>query len=414
MRDSWMCKNCTFSGIGSALIHTTMSYTLQNAKDDLAGQIHGRSVSKVTNPDSAARRAGYKVLTQVDPEETKRFAQITLYDGVEDYALPMTDLKDKKIFDVRPQVNRSKNDNLSSRFSKDFDLKKQDNWLSVEYSDGTEFIRISKRLSPSSASIDAMDRVGSWLASGDASNLAVDNLYSVSDGSSLKFDLANAGSSGLVTNSAVTTRDLSDGEGSYAFFLWVYLPVSSTDITGVNLRFGSSPTSYWESTGTIHFGSQRQGWNLFRFDWPAGAGTGSPDSSAIDYIRIEITYGGTAVTGIRIDRLFASLPRIWTIGYYSSFIFKNGTTWSDVPNDDNATLNLGTTSFLLFEYEYALAALQQIQGKDAAADRSFFFKELYGDGQNSRGMYVEYRKNNPSQAEKVTQTWYTNTRFRRK
>src|SRR3974390_2047392 len=100
-----------------------MSFTLQNAFDDLAGMAHGRSTRKITNPFGVAKRAANAVMSKIDLDSTKRYASLVLYDDVTDYGLPMTDLKDKAIFDIRPQVQRKQRDNLGSRMSKDFDLK---------------------------------------------------------------------------------------------------------------------------------------------------------------------------------------------------------------------------------------------------------------------------------------------------
>ncbi len=389
-----------------------MPYSIGDSKNDLAGIGHGRSVNKITNYNSAARRAAMNLLRQIDPEETIKIGQVTLYDDVTDYAAPV-DLKEKKLIDVRPQVGRRVNDNLSNRMNKEFDLKKWDNWLTVVNDGGTKYLRVSKRLSPGAVAIDPMDAITNWSVSGDASNLSVDTLYSVSNGNSLKFDLAAAGASGILVNSTIFSKDLSAGSNTYAFFLWVYLP-SATAITSVKLRFGNSAASYWEATGTIQLGTQRLGWNLFRFDWPAGAGTGAPSSSNITYIRLEFIYAGVAVSGVRVDKLFASLPKVWDVEYYSKFLFSASGTWQDTVTDDNTTVNLDSTSYILFLNEVALAGLQQIQGKDAIADRTYFYKQLYGDAQNNRGLYEEYRKDNPSQGEKVTSTYYTNLRFKRK
>lgn len=391
-----------------------MPFSIQNAKDELAGIIHGKTVNKVTNPDGAARRAAANILSQIDPDETRRYAQITLYDGVTDYDLPMTDLKEKRVFDVRPQTDRHRSDNLGSRMSKEFDLKKWDNWFTIEDDTGTKYIRVSKRLRPGAASIDDMDSATGWAGSGGASAPAVDTIYSYDGGSSLKFNLAAAGTPGYLTKSTILTRDMSDWGSSFALFLPVYLPNAATDVTAVKIRIGSSAGAYLEKTGVVHFGAQRQGWNLLRFDLSSAAVTGAPNYAALTYVRIELDYPAPGVTGVRVDRLFASLPRIWEIGYYSKFLFLNGTTWQDTVEDDDTSLNLDTTSFNIFMYEFALEALQQISGKDAAYDRVTCREKLFGDGQNLRGLYAEYRKNNPSQAQKVTQTTYTNLRFRRK
>ncbi len=391
-----------------------MSFTIQNAQDELAGIVHGKTVNKITSINGAARRAAANVLSQIDPAETRRYVNITVYDGVQSYALPMTDLKENRIFDIRPQVNRHKSDNLSSRMSKELDLKKLDNWFTIEDDSGTKYFKTTKRLTPGRAAIDPLDSTTGWAASGDASGLAQDTLYTQGDGDSLKFNLNASGTAGLITKAALPAIDISNGQDVGAFFLWVYLPTLSTNITGVKLRVGTGAGAYWEMTGAIHFGSQQVGWNLFKFLWSGATKTGSPVSTAITYVRMEFDYGGTAVGGIRIDDLFMSIPRIWVIGYYSKFLFNNNGTWQETVTDGSTSINLDTMSFNIFVYEFGLEALQQIAGKDAAADRVSCREKLFGDGQNQRGLYAEYRKNNPTQTEKMTQTTYSNLSFRRK
>lgn len=388
-----------------------MSYTIQQAQDDLSGIVHGKTVNKITNINSTARRAANNLLAMIDPDETRKIAQITLYDGVTEYNAP-TGLKGKKIIDFRPQVNRAQSDNLGNRLSKDFDMQEWGDWFTVMDDGGTKYLRVKAPLTPAASSVDPMDDDTSWTASGDASALTVDDLYSVSNGDSLKFTLAAAGASAILTNSAIVTSDLSDWESVASFFLWVYLP-TATAITSVTLRFGTSATKYWEATGAIHQGSQRIGWNLFRFDWATATKTvapNTPNSAAITYVRLAFAYGGTAAV-IRVDKLFASLPKIWDVEYYSKFLFSDAGTWQETVTDTSTTINLDTASYNLFLYEFALAGLQQIQGKDAAADRTYFYKELHGDAQK-QGLYKRYKTDNPSQAEKPTQTYYRNKGWR--
>jgi hypothetical protein len=386
-----------------------MSYTISNVEDDLSGILHGKTVNKVTNIRSAERRAAQNLLAQIDPDETRRITTLTIYDGVTDYNAP-SDLKEKRIVDVRPQVNRNLQDNFSNRLSKDFDRKVWGNWLTVMDDGGTKYLRIKATLTPAAQSVDPMDDTTHWVASGDASSLTTDDLYSVTNGTSLKFNLAAAGSSGILTNSAIDSMDLTDWLNTSSFFVSVYLQ-SATAITGVTLRIGSSSTKYWEMTGVLHRGSLKAGWNLYRFDWSGVSPTGIPTVSALTYARLAFAYGGSA-TVIRVDKLFTSLPKIYDLEYYSKFLFSASSTWVETPVDGDTVVNLDTASYNIYTYEVALAALQQIQGKDALADRNYFFKQLYGDAQ-AEGLYKLYKMNNPSQAEKPTQTYYGNTGWRR-
>lgn len=393
------------------------AYSIQNVSDDLSGILHGKTGKRITNFFGVCRRAASNLITHIDPDETRMYAPITLYDGVDDYALPMNDLKEKAIFDVRPQIRRRRRDNLSLRFSKEFDQKKWDNWFTIEDADGTKWIRVSKRLDPAKSSVDPMDGSTTWTLSGGATNLVVDNLYSVSDsGSSLRIDLSGS-SPGFLTNVSdaftVAASTLSDWVSAASFFLWVYQPKSATDITTVKLRIGSDANNYYEMTGVIHFGSQQQGWNLFRFDWVNATKVGNPNSTSLSYARVELDYP-TPVLGVRLNNLFASLPKIWEIGYYSKFLFNNAGTWQDTVADYSTTINLDTASYNLYLYEVALEASQQVMGKDALADRKAIYDKLYTGVGDVPSLYQSYMNNNPAQREKTTQTYYTGLRYKRK
>src|ERR1035437_2728906 len=112
-----------------------MPYTFQNAQDDLAGIIHGKNVSKITNINNAARRAGQNLMAKIDLDEVRVITTVNLYDQVLDTAIP-SDLKEKAVIDFRPQFtttdDRPLSDNLSSRMSKDFDMRRRfGSWFTI-------------------------------------------------------------------------------------------------------------------------------------------------------------------------------------------------------------------------------------------------------------------------------------------
>lgn len=78
--------------------------------------------------------------------------------------------------------------------------------------------------------------------------------------------------------------------------VWVYVATTS-DITAMTLRIGSSATDYVEVSGRVF--SQAgltlliAGWNYVIFRLSTGAVTGSPDWTAVDYERLVITCSGS-------------------------------------------------------------------------------------------------------------------------
>src|ERR1035437_2007782 len=119
-------------------------YDVLALKQDLAGILHGTSLSKVVGVDPLIDHAAREILLDADFYETKREAQIVnaLYDHVYNYVAP-GDLKSDKIFDIRPQVDRDCDDVFNQTYSANFDLNKTDGDFQVEYVNGIKTLRIS-------------------------------------------------------------------------------------------------------------------------------------------------------------------------------------------------------------------------------------------------------------------------------
>lgn len=394
-----------------------MAYTISNLKDDLTGLAHSTSLNKVQNQNSLFNRAAKKVLARIDPPTTIRRQQITnaIHDSIYDYSCP-ADLKGTKIIDIAPQVNRDDSDSLSQRFSKRFDLRKPDNTFYVTHKDGSKSLRLSKAISPEATELHQLNSItanGTWAAGGDAGNLTEDDLHQVDGSACLNFDLDGSGTTGYIEISDMDAIDLSELEDIAQIFVWVYFPDASA-ITNVILRWGSGSTAYWSDTQTSPHDddSFKDGWNLIAFDWNGASETGSPDSENVDYIRVTITYDGTADTDLRVDRIRASSGEIWEVEYYSKYLFQtSGGTWQESTTDDSDIINLDTESYNIYTFECLLAMAQQMQGEDASFDIQFAEKELYGDPQSPdpvrrMGLYAKYAEDNPSQAIKPKEVYW--------
>jgi hypothetical protein len=159
----------------------------------------------------------------------------------------------------------------------------------------------------------------------------------------------------------------------------VYLPTAS-DFTSVGLRWGSSSANYWSSTATTtHEGTTFQnGWNLIRYDWSSASSTGTPDSSAVNYLRITYNYNGTAQTAVRLDSIISRLGTIMDIEYYSKFLFRDASTgaFQETVTADTNLINLDTESYNLFLYLVARFCAQQNQGANSGFDETYF-RTLY-------------------------------------
>lgn len=356
-----------------------MSFTISDLKTRLEGKLHGTTTNKVQDLNNLIFEAGGNLLLKIDPAETKRVQQLSgaMYDQVFSYAAP-TDLKGDKIIDIRPQSNRTLSDNFSQSTTEQFDSYKSvtNNSFSVELNSGVKTIKISKALTAGALLNDANSLTdnGTWAVGGNATDLAADTLNKITGTASLKFNISAAGSTAYIENSTMTAVDLSTYKNVGALFVYVYIP-STTIITSVNLRWGSSTSDYYNRTVTATQDNTALvlGWNLLRFDWDGATQVGTPVDTAIDTLRVTFAYSGTAVNSVRVDNIIARIGQIEEVVYYSKYLFQNSSgTWLEKPTADTDTVNLDVDSFNLLLYEVAYLIAQQLQGEDASFDASFF------------------------------------------
>ena len=324
-----------------------------------------------------------------------------LYDQTYRYAAP-TDLKKDRVVAVRPQDESDLSEVFVLSGTDQFDRYKTSGTMAVEDNNGVRTLRISKSLT-AGATLHTMDSItanGTWAASGDASNLEVDTVNKVSGSGSLRFDLAAAGSSGLLTNSTMTAVDLSTYGSGYSGLMYVYVP--STAITAVTLRWGSDASNYYSSAATTtHDGvAISAGWNLFRFDRASATTTGTPVTTAIDYARLAFTYDGTATLAVKVDALVFRIPTPYDVVYYSKCLFKNSSgTRIAIPTADTDTVELDSDGISCLLYEAARLVSQEIGGEDSAADAAFFRKER-------DDVWAAYKTGNPSASRRRRNTYY--------
>jgi len=390
-----------------------MAYAISDAKTDLEGMLHSTSMSKVKNPFHVFWRAARNVLTLVDPADTIRIAQITnaIHDDIYDYPIA-SDTKGNKIIDIRPQANREKSDSFSQRLSREFDKYKKTGTLQIRNNKGIKTLRLAADIKGRPVtvhSIDSLTANGTWAAGGDAENLTLDTLEYLYGSASLNFDLKSGGSVGYIENSTFEDVNLSDYDEVGALFVSVYIPDTSI-ITNFILQWGNDSSNYWSRTvTTCHDQSTfKTGWQILRFDWNGATEIGTVDPSAIDYLRVSVTYDGTAETDLRIDKITCSKGEIYEQEYYSECLFQNSSgDWISKPTSDEDTINLDEDGYNLFLYESMIECCQQMAGEDAQADIRYAKERLYGDGsRENMGLYHKYKVDHPSQALRPRQFYY--------
>lgn len=171
---------------------------------------------------------------------------------------------------------------------------------------------------------DSLTANGTVAASGDASNLTIDEVtYSEGTGA-LNFD-TTAGTSLIITFTDFTALDLEELQNRSQLTLDLWLP-TITNFSSVRVRLGSSSGAYWEKTETVPAGQAAlaTGKNTFAFRWASSSQTGTPDFSAVDYLQIVITYGSaTTATDFRIDNIRIGAEVEMELDYYSLAMVKD-------------------------------------------------------------------------------------------
>ncbi len=385
--------------------------TITLLKDTLARKFRGATIDDVQGISdySIFEEGANNLLARIDPYEMVRTAEVNLYNGIYDYAAP-SDLKGKKILDIRPQDARSSSDDFRQTFTEEFDRDKayENDWFSVEFDEGTKFVRINKDVSNSLIVTDTTST--NYTAGTGVSNVAEDTILKLDGAKSIRFDVSSG--QNLLTW-AGTAVNLTAHELKAGLFLKVYYPDSSL-ITSLKVRIGSSASDYYEITGSIHRGGIRNGVNLYRFDWNGATETGTVDIANIDYVRYELTTTG-ADTDVRIGKLTSKLPHPFEILYYSNSLFRpaTGSTWLTRPTDDTDVLNLETEAQNLFVYEMCVLIASGLQNE---AEMQKFMSMLGIDslGQmTGQGLYGLYKKDKPSEAIRPTTTYYKPLKKRR-
>lgn len=380
------------------------TYTISNAKDDLTGMIHGGTLSKITSLNNLFQRAMRKVLSKIDPDGSIRKQQITgaVHNDINNYSAP-DDLKGNKIVDIAPQVNREEHENPYQVGMRRFDIDKNNLSFTVEHDDNEKSLRLSIDTGFINNTLHNMNSTtenGTWSVGGDATNLEADTQYYINGNASLKFDLDGSGTSGYIEISDMTAIDLEDEEDTGKVFIRLYIP-NPDIVSNVNLRWGSSSTAYWDNdtTSPIDANSFKEGWNILAFDWNGASETGSPDSSAVDYLRVTITYDGTADTDFRVDKIVCSNGEIYDIKYYSEYGFSSSGTWKATTSSDSDVVELDSDAYQIWLMECLKYMAQQSQGGDSGFDVEFSMMEL-------EDAYKEYKLKHPSKAIRQKNTYY--------
>lgn len=251
--------------------------------------------------------------------------------------------------------------------------RKRDPSWAIERKDGDAYLVINFEGEHDPTILSSMDTLtsggGTWVvdsSSSDATNLTADVNEKKQGSGSLNFDIdvsqtANNYATIYVPDS--TSRDLSSLEDLGSFIFWVYIP-DKTYTTSFTLFWSdetsvipSTKSKYWSATVTtdINGNSFVDGWNQVKIDWQDATKTGSPDSSAIVYYEIRMTYGASQGddTDFRYDHFRIVQPETLTFHYVSWNVGQNN-SGTDI-TAFSATNDVPFFSGRYDQYNYAVA-----------------------------------------------------------
>ena len=343
-----------------------------------------------------------QVIADVAFRSLKRTTDIpySVHSEVKRYTCP-ADMQGEDIINLRKQ-----NDSLNVSWNKtdtiDFFKRMESGLIAIDSSLRRKTLLINSSNDEKYATLDALntyDADGTWIASGDATNVRTDSVNYVEGTGSVRFDLNSGVTTATLTKTSDDTIDISAYEENGSIYLFVYIPENEGDITSFSLKVGSDNANYYSDTTTttaegLSFAS---GWNLLKFG--LATETGTADMENIDYYQFTVTKSALmdSTTDFRIDNLLILMGNLFQTVYYSEYPWVD----TDGVRKENSTLDSDTLALDSDETEIVMDKLNE---KIAKALRE------QSDQSYSRDEYNVHKRDyemlNPSEAMATTIQYY--------
>lgn len=400
-----------------------MLKTVFDLKNSIAGLLSGIDVTNVDNLNGAIERAARTLIQKADVPEASGIQNITLYDGVFDYACDST-IFGTAINDIRPQgISRNLNDFVTKVDQEDFDRTKNYGYRigtksTFQYQNGQPIIRITSSFPKQRNIIDPMNATTGWVAAGTASGLTQDVTNFYQSPASLRMTVTGLGT-GTLTK-IINSTNLSVYQGVGIAFLAIEIPPGTTasNLATLSLKVGSDSINYNLVTVSQGFlGAWISGqWLLVAFDMSLASTVGTPNWSALTYVQVLI---GTLVTitNFRVGGLFISMPTPAQILFQSAAIWLpiGASTPLTTITANTDQIILSDPAYTLLEHEGAISVCQQTGGTSGSATIATLESSLNGGRTRTGqiinlGLYDLYRGDNPSQEIRTLGSWYDSGR----
>ena len=385
-----------------------MSFSITDARSELAAMLHGTTLDQVENVNGIFNRAARQLLLDIDPAETKRFAPLAtpVFYNVFNYALP-DDLKGNKIVDIIPPSSNNVRDKFTQGYNQAFDMFKKNNVnnFTIINNSGKKFIRIAYANQAQNTLINACNSLtsnGTFTANLFATNLQENNLITDNGQSMLSYD--QSAGVGVIQTSNQQAVDLSTHYNNGVFFLDFYQP--ATTLYQITIRVGSANNKYYEGIATTQYDGTPfvAGMNTIGIEWKDMTSSNSPDKTKITHIAV-FSYANAATYQFAVGQLYNNLGFLFNVEYYSKYLFSNASNgvWQEKVLTDDDLINLDTDSYNLFLYQAAFLCVQQALGQDAGYDTNIFL-DKYNQGLS------RYKRMYKSEIQKPQITYYNKPR----
>lgn len=393
-------------------------YTVGTLRIDIDSNLHAGGTSGLQDFYRTVDKGRRAVIGKVRPEELIRKAYIeqALYPHVDRYAIP-EDMKYSDIIDLNLLAGYRNVDTMNYPlevvYRRRFDQKRagSHNIVNIGYENGVKYARIFSPLrggregannslpnAPQFQVINNCDSLtanGTWNVGGNVVNLRLDELNHVIGHGSLSFDINNSSTTGFIENFGLTAVDLHTFLQRGATFAWLNLPIPK-EMLAVKITLGSSLTDVYTATVNQPHDNNvfTDGWNLLKYMMNNLTVVGTPNPSAITYVRFDFTTTGQPIPNCHLDNIICRMGRVYEMTYNSAYMFIDAFTgaWKKIPTANSDIIVAEEDTYQLLLKESTLAAQQELYGSAYGAQ-----SDVQNVAEELVGLYKTFKKEHKSE-----------------
>lgn len=321
-----------------------MATAVRNIVNKLNINIRDNTVNSVSQADrmSAISQAVQELQAEFGFDHVNRTYTLDFFDSINYYDITSSVPSFFEPVDLRrAQGNHTETFQRKSarEIANEIDLGHTENSFAIERKDLKQYLVVNFNSKYSPTSIEKCESTanGSWTGdttNSDITNFTIDEVEYKEGGASFNFDADVSQSSNnratIDTSLAMTNMDLSEFEDLGSLVFWAYIP-DTQYFSSITAYWGTNSTNYWSAAITtasdVSGNPWSDGWNQVKVDWEDTTKTGTPSSTAIDYMRFDYNYTAdlTDETDFRLDDVRFIRPEKLTLHYESIYLGRSST-----------------------------------------------------------------------------------------